>query len=576
MKLNKITKRKSLGLVSCFGLLGLLAVMMLCPVAGNKASAEGEVTETKNTMARALVKPVISVALDARVDVDVVPTSTGSFSTNSMNLTVSTNNTSGFAVLLNGIDGTDLKATSSTNTSSIKSITAAADQTGFANNTWGAYVNEAEPSASTVYQPVTESPTQMTKTDTANAKTTYKLAFGAKVNTEIPAGTYQRQVLVSVVANPLEVDSLLDMVYMQDMTPEICAHSSEGDTTQLMDSRDGKMYWVAKMKDGRCWMTQNLALTFGDPTTNPTFVNKLTSSDSDLAQQKFDTVTGAMVNMAGVPTEWSYTTGTYKMQNTEFTVPAAITNPPQTDTRSWNLGEWVLATPLLTTSCGDVTNIATCTKVGFVNVADTTKFKPGYTATYGNWQGANATNNTLVAVNCTEWSGSGTSKVCTAGTYDEHYLIGNYYQYNTATAGSGGTITNADAKNSICPKGWQLPTAGSQADGKSGSFQNLLSKYGVASSVSGTGVDGVAYNIAAGPLYFVRSGYVYLPTTAGTFRDAGAYGIYWSSRGAAYTSSTSATAYYLQVEPSAVVPSDGPTNRWVGFPLRCLSTVLDM
>ena len=126
------------------------------------------------------------------------------------------------------------------------------------------------------------------------------------------------------------------------------------------------------------------------------------------------------------------------------------------------------------------------------------------------------------------------------------------------------------------PKGWQLPTAGSQADGKSGSFQNLLSKYGVASSVSGTGVDGVAYNIAAGPLYFVRSARVNLTVSAGTLGYAGQYGYWWSSRAAAYTSSTSANAYDLSFNATAVYPSYGPSNRWNGFPLRCLSTVLDM
>ena len=90
MKLNKITKRKPLGLVSCFGVLGLLTVALLCPVTGNEAAAEGEVTETGTTQARVLLKPVISVALDARVDVEVVPKSTGSFGTSSMDLTVST------------------------------------------------------------------------------------------------------------------------------------------------------------------------------------------------------------------------------------------------------------------------------------------------------------------------------------------------------------------------------------------------------------------------------------------------------------------------------------------------------
>ena len=116
-----------------------------------------------------------------------------------------------------------------------------------------------------------------------------------------------------------------------------------------------------------------------------------------------------------------------------------------------------------------------------------------------------------------------------------------------------------------------LPTAGSQADGKSGSFQNMLSKYGLASSVAAG-----QYNIAAAPLYFVRSGDVELPITTGTFRFAGVGGIYWSSRAAADTSSTSATAYYLAFDESTVYPSSGPSTRWNGFPLRCLSTVLDM
>ena len=78
------------------------------------------------------------------------------------------------------------------------------------------------------------------------------------------------------------------------------------------------------------------------------------------------------------------------------------------------------------------------------------------------------------------------------------------------------------------------------------------------------------------PLYFVRSGHVYPANTAGTFRYAGTYGVYWSLWAAAYTSSTSATAYYLRVEPYAVRPSYGPSHRFNGFPLRCLSTVLDM
>jgi len=113
-----------------------------------------------------------------------------------------------------------------------------------------------------------------------------------------------------------------------------------------------------------------------------------------------------------------------------------------------------------------------------------------------------------------------------------------------------------------------LPTAGSQADGKSGSFQNMLSKYGLASSVTGS-ADGVNYNIAAAPLYFVRSGHLY--PHDGKSWGAGQYGYDWSSR----SYSTTAYAYSLNFLASDVTPSNYG-YRYDGFPLRCLSTVLGM
>ncbi len=64
---------------------------------------------------------------------------------------------------------------------------------------------------------------------------------------------------------------------------------------------------------------------------------------------------------------------------------------------------------------------------------------------------------------------------------------------------------------------------------------------------------------------FVRSGYVNLPNTAGTLRNAGINADYWSSRADAATN-----AYNLNFNATAVNPSNGPNNRWHGFPLRCL------
>ncbi len=91
----------------------------------------------------------------------------------------------------------------------------------------------------------------------------------------------------------------------------------------------------------------------------------------------------------------------------------------------------------------------------------------------------------------------------------------------------------------------------------------MLEKYGLQSSVASGN-----YNIAREPLYFVRSGWVNLNNS--TLRSFGHNENVWSRSAAAYSSATSANAYYLAFNAGTVYPSRGPDNRWYGFPVRCL------
>jgi hypothetical protein len=76
---------------------------------------------------------------------------------------------------------------------------------------------------------------------------------------------------------------------------------------------------------------------------------------------------------------------------------------------------------------------------------------------------------------------------------------------------------------------------------------------------------------------FVRSGHINPSNSAGTFRSVGYEGVWWSSR---WTDNVWGSAglggYYLYFNATGVGPSNGPTERYHGFPLRCLSTVLGM
>ena len=66
--------------------------------------------------------------------------------------------------------------------------------------------------------------------------------------------------------------SLDNIANMQDMTPEVCANTKEQQVATLKDVRDSNTYTVAKLKDGKCWMTQNLRIAG----------KTLTSTDSDV------------------------------------------------------------------------------------------------------------------------------------------------------------------------------------------------------------------------------------------------------------------------------------------------------
>ena len=76
-------------------------------------------------------------------------------------------------------------------------------------------------------------------------------------------------------------------------------------------------------------------------------------------------------------------------------------------------------------------------------------------------------------------------------------------------------------------------------------------------------------------LYFVRSGWIYalggnLNGSGNVFIRASSHGNYWTSR-----SNTTEIAYAMQFT-TTINTSFGSNSHFVGLPLRCLSTILDI
>ena len=232
-----------------------------------------------------------------------------------------------------------------------------------------------------------------------------------------------------------EPNSLQTLGSLQDMTSEICSQAQVGDRAILTDARDGKKYSIAKLADGKCWMTSNLRL--GDTTIT------LTPSDSDVSA--------------------------------DFVLPAAETT---------------------TSALGGYNNASYADIIR--NYSNGEKYVAG-------------------AIGSQMQIGMGSSGV-------PWRYIGNYYNWYTATAGTGVySNVNTVAPSSICPKGWRLPTGSNSGEGRA-----LYVAYG--SNLS---------NFLNAGLFSPVGYYFY----SGTISSVGSLSYYWSS--SAYSSASN--SWVLQV-----------------------------
>lgn len=233
---------------------------------------------------------------------------------------------------------------------------------------------------------------------------------------------------------------------MQDMTSEICNRvKTVPDQLQVMDLRDAKVYWIAKLADGKCWMTQNLDLNLS---TNVT----LTPANTDIRRNwtpSFTTLNydGKIVNSTYIY-EWAN-------DYSNNSIPYSL------DMGDWYwIGNW--------DDNGNNTWYYSTTDYFFEGqVGSPAKFK--YKEPF---------------------TGNG-----------EHGHVGNYYSYGAAVAmNDAGTLENVDPDQSICPAHWTLPKyADYSNDSENNYVYNLMQAHSVDTSND--------RSTTAAPFYFVRAGY---------------------------------------------------------------------
>ena len=138
---------------------------------------------------------------------------------------------------------------------------------------------------------------------------------------------------------------------------------------------------------------------------------------------------------------------------------------------------------------------------------------------------------------------------------------GVYYRYMAATSGSGVEVSalNANAPDTFCPLGWQMPYGGTGGDyyNKSRSWIYLFNTYGY------TGDLDSAEKVKSYPVSYVMGGYYNWGSTGRVF-SLDAYGPYWTM-----TVNSANNAWRYDIAPTAIHGFNGQAGtKSDGFTVR--------
>ena len=374
--------------------------------------------------------------------------------------------------------------------------------------------------------------------------------YAAYINPTQPAGTYEGQVKY-VLLHPSDHAAPAGNYKMQDVE-DWGGTIAIGQEVTAYDERDNKAYTVRRMcmssdvgstwqeKEANCnfnnsmlWMTQNLDLDLDSSVA-------LTSENTDLnTARSVAYQAGYIIDQFGTIT-WTPATTTVTDVNTStgsFNGFRANTNMAYSaDPNSGELSaDWY------------ETGLYFDANLCYVNSSNRTC----------NYLDSNNT----TAPNYFQKQPF-TSGFITSG---DHTKIGNYYNWSAAIASNdSSSLTSStyddvsnNPQNSICPKGWRLPTASSVAI--KNEFNRLNTVY---NSIHDS--DKLDQGLFNAPIYMVRSGRL----DNGSLYGAGYYGFYWSS-----TVLNSGYAYGLNFRSDLVntSASNYDSYRALGRSIRCVS-----
>lgn len=498
---------------------GLLFLSMAGAFAG-QYYGEARANTSVNVDISVTIDDVLSLTVDGAttsdVEINYGATEIGNFKHQPSTVIAATNNGTGYTLTFNDADNNNDLLHEVNVSYKIASVASPMVATDFLDNTWGFALGTVTSSENLVGEPVTSgidtasggtltyrpvpklsAPLELDKT-TKPGERSYPVDYGVKTSRDIPGGTYSDQTTFTLVANYVPVvPAFFKAKTMQAFTQDTC------DTVDTPAAAAATI--VTSASEYNDPTTQVPQVTLKDARDNKYYIVRKLADGNCWMAQNLDLEVGGM---------------TLTSEDTDLNSKTSWDGAIQVAAgASWNAYDYDNA---------------------YYYGPKTTQTGDDY---YTNGQ------------SLTTWTGEFPSNLEPTPSY----LAGNYYTWAAATAGSVDSSysgTSKEAPDSICPKGWKLPSA---AGAKS--WTGLVTTaYGVPNSAAGSTA------ILRAPISFVRAGYYHY---AGYMDQRGAWARFWSATARA---ATGGEAHAACTNLDSVSPQN-VNGAYVGygFNVRCVA-----
>lgn len=542
---SKIIRKTTLYII--YGAIFSLLSGVILPFAGESAFADTNTTDFNISL-----NPSMSMEISSSVLTASLNPSSHAYDTNNLLITLGTNYINGYNLYILS-DSTDLTNSDygSSNKYYINTLenTATGTSTDFPANYWGYRISSSDSGGYNGIISTTEffpfaSNTLISSANTATSSKNVTLTFATKIDYEKPAGLYTNTFTFNAIINP----ATYAITYTDNAGDTIANMPSPNPATGMISSGSATISSTVPTRDGytfKAWC---------DGTVSDSGTTCAGTEYSAGANYPITTTVGpdVTIELYAVWTRNIVTIATATNMQDVFSkadggCPDTLTTGQAYGLKDSRDDQTYYVARLADGNCWMLQNLklGKSTTSLALTTADSDVPSGGFTLN-GKLSDGKFTYST---VSGTDYQNNSSQYYCTDA-------YGCYYNWYTATAGAGQTsVSSGDVGYSICPKGWTLPTGGSN-----GQFNTLYTKYNSASAMLVNPTSATENtNGASAPGFLLGGRY----NSSGA-DDVGSYGYYWSR-----TAFSAQNAYSLVLNTSSVNPADH-YNKYRGMAVRCV------